>query len=154
MVVFFAPVSGAVGDGVGEGLAGVVPGQLGPAQHPREGGGAVLGGEPGALVGGERAGGGELVEPDGGAFGGGELGGVGEQLGRGPHAAGLAAAASVAIASADRAAIGSSSSSSPASTAIGSRCSWCRSRPWAGSSTVLTVATCAVLASRPRDSAT
>ena len=64
-------------------------GQLGPAQDPGEGGGAVLGGDPGALLGGERAGVGELVEPDRGAFGRGELGGVGEQLGRGAHAAGL-----------------------------------------------------------------
>ena len=79
----------AVADGVGEGLAGVVAGQLGPAQDAGEGGGAVLGGDPGALLGGERARGGELVEPDRGAFGRGELGGVGEQLGRGAHAAGL-----------------------------------------------------------------
>jgi hypothetical protein len=73
-----------VGDGVDEDLAGVVPGQLDPAQQPPEGCGAVLGGELGALLAGEVPGVGEQVEPPCGAFGGGERGGLGEQFpGRG-----------------------------------------------------------------------
>ena len=82
------PGQGAVGDGGGEDLAGVDPGQLGAAQDPAEGGGAVLGGELGTLSVGQGAGGGggEFVESAGGAGGDGLGGDVGKALAVGLHA--------------------------------------------------------------------
>jgi hypothetical protein len=50
---------------------------------PGEGGGTVLGRDPVPLLRGDQTVEGELVEPARGAFGRGELRGVGEQLGRG-----------------------------------------------------------------------
>jgi len=96
------PVERALGDRVGEDLAGVEPGPFGAAQHTPERGGAVLGGQPGPLLVGQGASGGELVEPAGRAGGDTACAAMSAKCSPWVCTLAAAAAASSAIAVADR----------------------------------------------------
>ena len=136
-------------------LSRVVAGELGAAQDAGQRGGAVLGGETGAVVAGDGAVGGELVEPAPGALGGGEVGGVGEELAA-VRVLPDSVADSVAVASAEADSVPSSRVDDPGEDGDGVAVQGVvggASRRRGRSGPVM-VATWAVLASRPRVSPT